>query len=1131
MAVQPNATVKTFPDVIIGVGGAGKLLIFSMLQKEWFIRELLKYTKESNERVTFVIVDTARAELSKDREALKEIEKKIDKIAKEMKVPKNVHIVLKCLIEDLHITNPYNLYDLDLLRKVKEGVARVWWLYDNEFGIDYTEGLKIYTSGFDFGTLRRRAVTKAMLYKAIAEGIVADIFQLRGKVSNVAMIVGLGGGTGSGLFIDLAKYLKDSKRDANITLFGILPSLKEDEVAKANAFVAVSELEYLMLHGEHEERLFSNVVLATIAPTEVQTTPNAWGPGRPVEFEEIFPYIFLNIYIAGNKGDLRGTPYGSFVLATAGILTYDIQGILQNQELLNTALAYLKTRIHKEREIREQFDGFLSTLQSEGLIELKDEINIFKPYLEIARNRIAEFFKTFIDNRILRIFQYDTPIQLEKAISKHVLTPRDQISTMNLNQLEEYLSSLEAAILKTEVTAPKNETDKELLELAKLELQNIRQMIYQIKKAHMVTLEPLGPELSQFTADFGGLIRDLVTLEVSPQSLKVLLTIKEYLDDLINKNEASLRKLRREFDELQEIKRQYTSQVARLISEISPSLTEYYTIFDVFNRVLPVLKELNSKIEHFVQVSNDIIVAEEEDIAEGTPEAFESEINSIVEEIKQRAESIIRQVGDNPLFSEILKDLVREVEKISEIIIEIYNQKYWCYKSRHASFVEKITGKARVYKDECENAEDRISNLLNNLGFPQYIMLHSNMGIVEGVEAINIVSTIGEIVSKELSRIGTNIEVKTLDNIRLGDLDISLEDIAKKSRDYNEFLHSVEETILRELLAYKGISTREHELKSEIDKLSVNVQKLSQLKEKIARIENNIRDIRDLIDEYSEIKRNMKSQFDKLDKALEEREQFSRKSETYKIIYDPDPTIVGVVQRMEGANLAKVFSELAGSNILQKEAEKLRNYLEELISRLTSPPYSGIIVPSKEVVEIKPPVRWEVNRVYTFINTVGVNSEVLREKIFNKNFQEELSRKLSRDLDISPMTGAGMPRVAVDYQDISGPWDIAVTLIFTGVFLEDIYGVFSRTSASIGSDPISYYASYLNKKKEGLNSEIFHHVYKLEDGWYIERKPIKIEDAILLAKETNIEKVREEMKEYVEKVSIIQEGREGGTEQ
>ncbi|WP_245618634.1 tubulin-like doman-containing protein [Methanogenium cariaci] len=206
----------------------------------------------------------------------------------------------------------------------------VWWMNDPEYGFDY-QMLKQIDKNIvdDFGgggVHRRRAISKAVFYKAITQG--GEHFPSFQGHGPVAIVVGLGGGTGSGMFIDLARYIKEKRgQESKIWLFVVLPAASEGEKEQLNAAIALSEIEYLNMK---DDKLFNYIIVSSLSPTGYVDGGDR--KQEVVEFDSSFPpYMFINSFylptadisaIVDAKKD-----YSGFIFADSHVIEYPVENL------------------------------------------------------------------------------------------------------------------------------------------------------------------------------------------------------------------------------------------------------------------------------------------------------------------------------------------------------------------------------------------------------------------------------------------------------------------------------------------------------------------------------------------------------------------------------------------------------------------------------------------------------------------------------------------------------------------------------------------------------------------------------------------------------------------------------------
>jgi hypothetical protein len=354
------------PDTIIGVGGAGKAVMYKMMEQDWILSEAM----EDEGVLQAYAVDTDTGVSGDDEEKVEDLRRNISKLKEEysQEAPRpDINYIN--IIKD---TNPKYVKAEELINSntvndiADQSGLSCWWLRDNgtmlKMGSDYSGGV-----------VRRRGLAKA-LYHANQTGS-SDIDNMIGSADNgegkVCMIVGLGGGTGSGLFIDIAKKIYNNS-NADITLFGVLPRMDENENECANAHAALSELEYMSIQGsmpdrerefereEDFENPFYNMVLVPFG-----------GRQHEDEFEEAMAYTIMSyyninakpgefgnrtVYLDEANGDYGPPPYAPFTMAVPQILRYSARDIDKAKEDFEDLLEELKESVNAESKLHDELE-------------------------------------------------------------------------------------------------------------------------------------------------------------------------------------------------------------------------------------------------------------------------------------------------------------------------------------------------------------------------------------------------------------------------------------------------------------------------------------------------------------------------------------------------------------------------------------------------------------------------------------------------------------------------------------------------------------------------------------------------------------------------------------------------------
>jgi hypothetical protein len=230
-----------------------------------------------------------------------------------------------------------------------------------------------------------------MYYKAYAEDDeLATLIDIPSK-GEVAILGGLGGGTGSGLFVDVAAELAQKMPTADITLFGVLPNHTEGLRESANAFAALSELERLSLEGD---QLFKDRILMPIDPTgfDGKRGNRVESDEMLAQFDEAAVYLIAGYYNTQGMEDVfSGSPqFAPFTIGIPQVLRYNIDAVQEARGTFQEILDTKEAAMDAEREIYEevelfldtQFDGTDGGLRGEDENDLSDRLQTFESLLD-----------------------------------------------------------------------------------------------------------------------------------------------------------------------------------------------------------------------------------------------------------------------------------------------------------------------------------------------------------------------------------------------------------------------------------------------------------------------------------------------------------------------------------------------------------------------------------------------------------------------------------------------------------------------------------------------------------------------------------------------------------------------------
>lgn len=1115
-----------FPEMVMGIGGAGKNLVFEMLNTDWLMKELLK---NSERKYYFLIVDTAEGEYRIDRERAEAAKKRIDRMAEELETHSNIEINVKCIISDLNIDREVVLYTKNLIESLhRRKYIKVWWIYDPDKGVDNREGLQKYkSSGFSKGTVRRRGVTKAMFYKALVDGRIDDIFMIRPGIQEIAMIVGLGGGTGSGLFIDLANRIKMRNPGVQIVLFGILPTLREGNNERANTYIALSELEYLKLtQGRGTDSLFSHVVLTTIEPTGFGGAGDAYKekPKALEEFSQMFPYLLVNFYDAksGNFSDIfEGGYYGRFILAAGGIVRYEVESTINNKKILEDAIGSLTNALMRESDIRKENIGkIIKVLKDNHFIDIMgEETEFYSRYLEYIKNqRLLQEFYGFLTNPVMQMFNYNSPKSILEGIDTRILMGGQSFSEKvnslrDVRDIREFIHQLKSAIDSSKPDSYKDDIDKAIGELALKMLENIEVSLEQLSTFHRFTFpQEIKEDYGQYEKEVGQMLRDITTFDIRPSQVSNLDELRRLVSTDITKKERQLQSLEIDVENIRSEMGKIMDQVAKTIELTSKQLNEYYETIKLAPSIEGKLRESSRRITAILEDLKGKVTADKIN-RNLEPESLSRSVNEEFDIAMTGMRTIINQLssifpGDPDIHS--LKNFLEYLTLIKNTMLHYYGYRYYTYRQENRSISEKIRGKdysAQISDYENEYDTD-ITGRIRFRDFFKYInIITDEEGGIENVQMTSIYEVIGSTIKRVFSNIQLEISNSLGSKLGIEIGELNLKGIAEESKSSREFITRVKEVVYQKTVDGRGLSAKLREIEEEKAKLNREILVLKNFHDVLSRMLDMVGDLssriqREWHEEVDRYHRNIK----KLKKYLEEKASKRQERGTFIYKVQPSPEALGLILDVFNSNLSLILQNPSLSHLAQVESRKIMNAFRELFSTLLYPNYLGLQRGRAIIEDEVTPIEWSVPGSMVYVSspineTPGEMNQKIKEAVI-----DILRRTLhpGREPYYVPLAAGS-------------PWEIATTIFVPGVFLENIYGLYQING--------SFYDAYYSLKTSGERREIFHHVYKLENGWYIERVPMDPDDAVKYAAEelANRDVTGDIVKKYYIKHSILPE--------
>ncbi len=451
-----------FPDAIYAIGGAGKTLVFDMLERDWILKKILEPVEPNSNpnRCEIFVIDTCLDEENDDRKRISNINKKVDEILTEYHESSqnsevgSISVKYQLLTKNMNLGTALALTGDSVRSKVVNGTdANVWWMSDENIDPDWHTNImefeNLKTMEFAKGVYRKRAVGKAIFYKALGEE--NDNFLPKG--SNIDIICGIGGGTGSGIAIDLAKKIKSTnhKSTSNINLFGILSTLNESNEEKANCAAMLSELEYLKVSGIkfgelNGKDIFANNILVPIELTNYEGNRVLNPRSRKLldEFDSVFPNILISYHNTDRAENIfdNQPSFAPFIMAVPQAVRYNVDYIKKVKANISSKMEMKKDSLSNEKKVYERIRSFLDTYYPEstgphGHRLMNDEDKAF-----LYENRYLKF-REVINIDYFDALQYENILLLKNAI-KDIGNTDDEIGIYK--KVDEHINHIVSTI-------------------------------------------------------------------------------------------------------------------------------------------------------------------------------------------------------------------------------------------------------------------------------------------------------------------------------------------------------------------------------------------------------------------------------------------------------------------------------------------------------------------------------------------------------------------------------------------------------------------------------------------------------------------------------------------------------------
>lgn len=746
MADNPSQSFK-FPTnlTIVGLGGCGKKIAREICNQDWLLHN---YSSDVN-KLKIYTMDTDANENSEDHLREKEITEKVENMGGAGKIE-----FKSFYLPDLaNITYVSDLTRAEVAASIKRSQSiKTWWLHDPENdGLTFHDLKSIdpdIMDDFGGGVHRRRAVSKAILYKVLSEGQ-ANGFPTFAIPGDTAIIVGIGGGTGSGMFIDLARYIR-KKRENKIYLFAVLPTTKEGVKEQLNAAITLTELEYLNVS---KDRLFDHVIFISLGPTEYMNGQHELDAVS--EFDKVFPQIVTNFFHILHSDlsliDARNH-YSSFIFADSHIIEYPVEELKELKEQYSQIIQELGEINAIRNNINKTIEGLLTDFNIVG--ESTPTMEVF----EFIKTEYRNIEKVWTNN-IAKLLNYYSVGQIEEFI-KYNISDIQFEKIVSYNDLIYYISRFDSFAQGVEQEKLKDEIDKKLFRLLPEALDTLKKNARLFKRVSSIENEDCRSvmiDILKGKKDISPLLNALNTKKLEKQNL-----------------DKELKPLEQRITELNTLPIEVEKRIKDKLSDIDLDLESYAKIYKNVKSLPDKEQKLKEKLDRYIEnLSTGKVKGNDKNswFMSADTKDIRTEIEEISKEHEFDLESLSKFI-DSITYYYFYKSKIKEVEKGGLRAVIMGNKKQLIKK-----YKEHVEEEEYYIKSNMKNWAIRIDTPFN-ITIPENFLTGN---LVIKVEAIR-----EKIYDSILEDLNTSIDSDKLD--RIFDTD-DRKKIRQSLREYLTELH------------------------------------------------------------------------------------------------------------------------------------------------------------------------------------------------------------------------------------------------------------------------------------------------------------------------------------------------------
>ena len=948
----------------------------TILETEWILEDILAPRPNPNS-LTVTVIDSAQGEQNTDVERVQSIRDRIAEVEDELRDPNegrtgSIELEYKLLTTNIQLNSNIDLMGDEAVDRITAGNGmqpEQWWLRENHINenLDFAKGV-----------VRKRGLGKAIYYKAYAEDDEISRYIDLPQKGKVAVLAGLGGGTGSGILIDLARHLRDRQATAEISLFGILPNHVEGLEENTNALSALTELEYINLTNE---QIFKDMVLVPIDPTDFggKTGDRIQTDQFLQELDQAMVYLVASYYnTRGLEDPFADSPqYAPFTIGIPQVLRYRVEAINDARGTVRETLNARSEALQTEEEIYSTVERYLDTEHTteveEGLREL-DEADL--------NDRLRQV-------RELMEFDLFTDLNYQSvAIFEEIMDEAEAEADSLVTEIELLSTSLRAVDTSGDDSGSfVDNIDEHLAEILEKEIQLIARRKRILEQRKVID---------------DNRIRDAVEYlimsgdESAPAGVK-LNRLETKLEDLTEQKERIERDLEDTSEELEEVREEQSAKVERLLTDwentAGPKVRQLQQCdVDAFRSDL---RTLEAELDEF---NSQIVNAASE-------EEVENVTGSDVKEVLERLVSDLDDIGI---------DITDEKRDIQASLTELQQARTaFLQTNKEESTVEKLTPWDSSTKEEQEEGHKNYrmqSNKLNDRGVFEVGPPTGQFTSELRFDADRILRDVEDQEQRLRQEITDSLraEVDNLDQETVRELDTELtndptiDGLSDVARD--AFWNDIEAT--------DDLEQRREDLERELEDIEEQIGRYDPTIELFQSISNRR-------ETWDDQRSTYESQRQQLDGNNADRNRRSTDSDEYVYIKQIQPN--DIFQ-------ATGNDDIADSDLVQSrsESQRIHDSLEELAKNARNQQYTGL-------------QRRKLSQDRSRYDNLKVRVAVLSRAVDQMD-PEDLDMKdlFTGAFDL----GQGGKRVESPYtswsSDVGGPWDIGMSTFISGVFLDNI---------------------------------------------------------------------------------------------